>query len=132
MGREEHSKQISLVGVGSACSVWVSLGLPPLTACVLSLSILLRLQVALLGTFSGGPWVVCTSQIYATQVQVLRYSRKVQTQLGLRFVPTFCALPRSEQVRRPGAWRTHSLQVWCVLSPPRFPVGTQLKLKASV
>ena len=30
---------------------------------------------------------MCTSQIYAIQVQVLRYSTKAQTQLGLRFVP---------------------------------------------
>ena len=49
MGREEHCKQISLVCVGSACSVWTTLGLPPLTACVLSQSTLLRLQVALQG-----------------------------------------------------------------------------------
>ena len=32
------------------------------------------------------PRVACTSQIYATQVQVLWYSTKAQTQLGLRFV----------------------------------------------
>ena len=49
VGREEHCKQISLVCVGSACSVWVSLGLPPLTTCVLSQSTLLRLQVAFQG-----------------------------------------------------------------------------------
>ena len=30
---------------------------------------------------------MCTSQIYTTQVQVLGYSTKAQTQLGLRFVP---------------------------------------------
>ena len=47
MVREEHCKQISLVYVGSARSVWATLGLPPFTACVLSQSILLRLQVAL-------------------------------------------------------------------------------------
>ena len=35
--------------VGSAHSVWTTLGLPPLTACVLSRSTLLRLQVALQG-----------------------------------------------------------------------------------
>ena len=35
--------------MGSACSVWVSLGLPPLTMCVLSQSTLLRLQVAFQG-----------------------------------------------------------------------------------
>ena len=31
---------------------------------------------------------MCTSQIYTTQVQVLGYSTKAQTQLGLRFVPS--------------------------------------------
>ena len=30
---------------------------------------------------------MCTPQDYATQVQVLRYSTKAQTQLGLGFVP---------------------------------------------
>ena len=82
--REIHYKQLSLAGVGSACGVWVTLGLLPLTACVLSRSIPLRLCR---GTFWGGPWVVSTSQIYAAQVQVLGYSTKAQTQLGLHFVP---------------------------------------------
>ena len=45
--REKHCKQISLVCVGSTHSVWATLGLPPLTECVLSWSSLLRLQVAL-------------------------------------------------------------------------------------
>ena len=48
-GREEHCKQISLVCVGSAHSVWATLGLPLLMACLLSWSTLLRLQVALQG-----------------------------------------------------------------------------------
>ena len=43
---EEHCKQISLACVGSARSVWATLGLLLLTACVLSQSTLLRLQVA--------------------------------------------------------------------------------------
>ena len=47
MGTEEHCKQISLACVGSARSVWATLGLPPFNACVLSWSTLLRLQVAL-------------------------------------------------------------------------------------
>ena len=33
MGREEHCKQISLGRVGSARSVWATLGLPPLSVC---------------------------------------------------------------------------------------------------
>ena len=49
VGREEQCKQISLACVGSACSVWATLGLPALTACVLSQSTLLRLQVILQG-----------------------------------------------------------------------------------
>ena len=53
MGRKEHCKQISLVCVGSAHSVWATLGLPPLTARVLSQSTLLWLQVALQGTGPG-------------------------------------------------------------------------------
>ena len=47
VGREGRSKQITLA---CACSVLATLGLPPLTACVLSLSTLLRLQIALPGT----------------------------------------------------------------------------------
>ena len=49
VGREGHCRQISLVCVGSAHSVLATLGLPPLTACVLFLSTLHRLQVALQG-----------------------------------------------------------------------------------
>ena len=52
-GREEHCKQITFACVGSACSIWVTLCLPPLTACVLSRSTLLRLQVTLPGNFLG-------------------------------------------------------------------------------
>ena len=114
VGREEYCKQISLACVGSARSVWATLGLPPLTACVLSWSTLLRLQVALQGNclrqalgcmhFPGlsrsgsGSWVL----------------HKSTDSVGL----AFHALPRSEQLRQPGAWQTHSPQVQCVLSPP--------------
>ena len=47
VGREGRCKQITLA---CAHSVSASLGLPPLMACMLSLSTLLRLQVAVLGT----------------------------------------------------------------------------------
>jgi len=115
VGREEHCKQISLACVGNVHSVWATLGLPPLTACVLSWSTLLRLQVALQGnslkcalgcihfpglSLSGsGSWIL----------------HKGTDSVG----PVFCALPRSEQLRRPGAWLVHSPQVGqCDLSPP--------------
>ena len=113
MGRQEQCKQISLVCVGSARSVLATLGLPPLTACVLSQSALLRLQVALelskaglgcmpfpgLSCSGSGTWVL----------------HKGADSDG----PAFCALPRSEQLRQLGAWQAHSPQVGrCVLSPP--------------
>ena len=84
--------------MGSAYSVWVTLGLPPLTACALSRSILLRLQVALqrnrlrwalacvhflgLSHSGSGSW----------------YSTKAQTQLGLHFVPFPGLSSSSDQV----------------------------------
>lgn len=49
VGREKYCKQISLACVRSALSVWVTLAWPLLMVCVLSQSVLLRLQVALQG-----------------------------------------------------------------------------------
>ena len=91
VGREEHCKQISVACVGSARNVSATVGLPLLTACVLSQSTLLRLQVVLQGNclkralprskplrfrFSGTPqrhrlsWacILCPSQVRAAQV----------------------------------------------------------------
>ena len=93
--KEEHCKLISLACVGSARSVSASLGLPPLTVCVLYLSTLLRLQVSLQGKFLRQalgfvyfPVLTCSGS--GTQV-VLRGTDSVG--------PAFCALPRSEQLR---------------------------------
>ena len=127
---------MSLVCVGSARNVWVTLGLPLLTACVLSLSTLLRLQVALPGNFLG-------HALSCMDFPDLRHSgsgswvlHKAQAQLGLRFVPMFCALPRSEQLRRPGAWQVHIPQMQCVLSPPWSELlgflGVQLHLRCAL
>ena len=49
VGREEHCKQISLVCVGRAHSVWATLGLSQLMVHVLLWPTLLSLQVALQG-----------------------------------------------------------------------------------
>ena len=54
-GIEEYCKQISLACVGSAHSVWATLGLPLLTVCVFSQSTLLRLHVALQELSKAGP-----------------------------------------------------------------------------
>ena len=101
--------------MGSASSVWATLGLPPLTACVLSQSTLLRIQVALQGNClkralgcvhcpglsrsGSGSWVL----------------HKGAGSVG----PAFCALPRSKQLRCPGAWRALSPGGWFILSPPQ-------------
>ena len=106
-GREEHWKKISLACVGSARNVWATLDLPPLTACVLSWSTLLRLQVALQGNclkWALGwvhiPGLSCSG----SGSQVLH---KGTDSVG----PEFCALPRSEQLRRLGAGQVHSSQL---------------------
>ena len=115
-GRNTANKYHWCVCVGSACSVWFTLSLPPLIACVLSPSTLLSLQVALQGNclkwalgyvhFPGlsrsgsGSWVIHKGTDLVGHV--------------------FCALPTSKQHRPPGAWLVHSLQVgWYILSPPQ-------------
>ena len=107
MGKEECCKQISLACVGSARSVWATLGLHLLTACVLSRSTLLRLQIALRGN--------CLRRaLGCVHFPDLRRSGSGSQVLhkGTDSVgPVFCALPRSEQLRQPGAWQVHSSQL---------------------
>ena len=83
-------------------------------ACVLSPSTLLRLQVALQGNCPK--WA-----LGFVHFPGLSHSRSGSWVLhkGTDSVgPASCALPRSEQLRRPGAWREHSPQVGSVSSPP--------------
>ena len=100
-GREEQCKQTSLACVGSARSVSATLGLPPLMACVLPPSTLLRLQVALQGN--------CLKWSLRSKPLRFRFSgiHKGADSVG----PAFCVLPRSKQLRQPGAWRAHSPHV---------------------
>ena len=103
MGREGHCKQISLVCVGSAHSVWTTLGLPQLKA-------------------------VCASWVYTAQAPGC--SAGYCPKRALHFVDfpglscsgsgsrvfckgthsgghAFCALPGSEPLRQPGVWQAH-------------------------
>ena len=103
MGREGHCKQISLACVGSAHSVWTTLGVPQLK-------------------------VVCASRVYTAQAPGCsaghcpkRALRSVDfpglslSGSGSRVLRkgthsvghAFCVLPRSEHLRQPGAWRAH-------------------------
>ena len=67
----------SLACVGSTCSIPATLGFPPLAACVLSLSTMLRLQAALQGACPE----LCV-------VPVFGYSKRADS-VG----PAFCAFP---------------------------------------
>ena len=98
IGREEHCKQISLACVGRARS---ALGLAPLTACVLSWSTLIRLQVVQ-GKSKAGPGL-CS----LPRSKLLRFRFSGTPQRHRLCWTAFCALPRSEELRRPGSWRAH-------------------------
>ena len=120
VGREEHCKEISLACVGSAHSVWATPGLPPLTACVLSRSAPLRLQVALQGNCLT--WALGCMHFpgLSRSGSGSRVLHKGADSVG----PVFCALPRSEQLSDQ-VLGEHNLSAWrCVLSPPRSqPLG---------
>ena len=107
MGREEHREQISLACVGRARSVWATLGLPPLTACVLSLSTQLRLQVAL----QGNCVIWALGCVHVPGLSCSGSGPRVLHKGTDSVGPEFCALPRSEQLRWPGGWWAHSPQV---------------------
>ena len=81
--------------MGRAHSVWTTLGLPQLMACVLSRSTLLRLQVALQGNHLK--WALGCMHFpglsrSGSGFQVLHKGTDL---IG----PVFCALPWSEQLR---------------------------------
>ena len=107
MGREEHCKQISLACVGSVRSVWATPGLPPLTVNVLSPSTLLNLQVALKGNCLK--WAL--GDVHFPGLSCSGSGSRVLHKGTDSVGPAFCALPRSKQLRRPGAWQAHFPQV---------------------
>ena len=111
VGREGPYRQTSLACVGSTCSVLVTLGLPLLTACVISPSTLLRLQAALQG---AGPELHALPR--PTPLR-FRFSGSPQ-RCRLGWACVLC-LPRSKQLRQLGARGAHSPQLQCALSPPR-------------
>ena len=80
---------------GSACSVWTTLGLPQLTACVLSQTTLLRLQVALQGNCPKWP----LGFVHFPGLSCSGSGSRVFHKGTESFGRAFCALPRSEQLR---------------------------------
>ena len=100
VGREKYCKQISLVCVRSAHSVWTTLGLSQLMAPMLSRSTLLRLHVPLKGNCPKHALGCVHFPDLSCSGSGSRVLHKGADLVG----PAFCALPRSEQLRRPGAW----------------------------
>ena len=81
---------------------------------------LLRLQVALLGNGLRRALGCVHSLDLHRSSSGSRVLHRGTDSVG----PQVCALPRSEQLRRPGAWPAHTLQGRCVLSPPSSqPLG---------
>ena len=112
---EGGTLQTNITGMcGSACSVQAKLGLPPLRACVLSQSTLLRLQVALQGNcpkralgFMHFPGLSCSG----SGSQVLHKGTEL---VGPCFVPYPGPSSSGDQVLG-----EHTLSAGrCVLSPP--------------
>ena len=105
---EGGTLQTNITGVRGECSQCLGhTGFAPLTACVLSWSTLLRLQVALQGN--------CLKQALGfVHFPGLSHSGSGSQVLhkGTDLAgPAFCALPRSGQLRRSGAWQAHTAQV---------------------
>ena len=95
--------------VWGALSVLATLDLHPLTASVLSQSMLLSLQAALQG---AGPEL-------HSMPKPLRFQFSGTPQRHRLSWACVLCLPGPEQLRQPGAWRAHSPWVQCTLSPPR-------------
>ena len=93
--REEHGKKNITGMCGGAQSIWATLGLSPLMACVLSQSARLRLQVALQGNCLKRALDCMPSPGLSRSGSGSLVLHKGTDSVG----PAFCALPRSEQLR---------------------------------
>ena len=103
--------QTNITGVcGRTHSVLDTLGLPPLMACVLYPSTLLRLQVAL--------QLVCTELHALPRPKPLRFQFSGTPQKPRLSWACVLCLPWPEQLRHPGARRARSPRVQRASSPP--------------
>ena len=99
MGREKHCKQISLLCVGSACTVWNTQGLPQLMV-----AYAFRVYTAQYPGCSAGSLSKAGPAFHALpRSKPLRFSGTLQGH-RLCWVCVFVPFPRSEQLRRPGVW----------------------------
>ena len=109
---EGGTLQTNITDMCGEFSQWATMGLPLFTLCVPSRSTLLRLQVSLQGNcLKWAPGCVHFPGLRRSG-SGSRVLHKGTDSVGPEFAP------RSEQLRRPGAWQAHTPQVRCVLSPP--------------
>ena len=88
MGTEEHCKQISLACVGSACSVWTTLGLPQLlAACAFPLYTAQAPDCSAGVVLKAGLAFCALPRSKLLRFRFLGYSTKAQTQLVVCFIP---------------------------------------------
>ena len=113
---EGGTLQTNITGMCGECSQCLGhTGFAPTHVCVLSQFILLRLWVSLQG--NSLRWAL--GCVHFPGLSCSGSSSWVLHKGTDSVEPAFCALPRSKQLRRPGAWRAHSPQVGlCIFSPP--------------
>ena len=87
VGREDHCQQILLACMGSAHSVWTTLGLPQLTAPCAFWVYTAQAPVCSAKLLSKVGPAFCALPRSVAQVQFLKYLASAQTRLGVHFVP---------------------------------------------
>ena len=117
MGKEGYCRPVSLACVGRTHRVPATLSLPPRTVCVLSLSIMIRLQVSLQG---AGPELHALPRPKPFRFRFLGTPQR----RGLSWTCVLCLSHLSssgnqELEEHTGTWGAHSPQVQCSLFPPR-------------
>ena len=85
---EGETLQTNIAGVCGGCSQCMDhTGFAPAPGGVCFLGLHSSAPGCSVGLRLNCPCVLCTSQVYAAQVHLLRHSARAQTRLGLRFVP---------------------------------------------
>ena len=114
---EGGTLQTNITDMCGEFSQWATMGLPLFTLCVPSRSTLLRLQVSLQGNcLKWAPGCVHFPGLRRSG-SGSRVLHKGTDSVGPEFAP------RSEQLRRPGAWQAHSPQVGSVSYHRSQPLG---------
>ena len=135
VGRKEHCKQILLLCVGSGHSLWTTLGLHPLTACIFSSLPCSASRLLCRGTFQSRHWICALPR---SKLFRFRFHKGTQVlHKGTDLVGhVFCALPGSSS-SGDQVLGEHTVPVgWCILitypvQATRFP-GCAVRVPSQV